>query len=146
MLLNKYKEIIIYLIFGVATTLVNFLVYTLLIEIFQAEMTVSNAVAWIIAVVFAFVTNKIFVFESKSSRISVVLKEMISFFGSRVISGSIEIFLPTLLFKIGLDFSLFGIKGFVAKALVSIIVIVLNYVFSKLFVFKKRGENNAKNS
>ncbi len=138
-LFKKYKEIIMYLIFGVATTLVNFVVYTIFVEALRVEMTVSNAVAWVVAVAFAFVTNKLFVFESKKAGVLHVLKEAVTFVGSRVISGAVEILLPTLLFKIGFDFDLFGIKGFAAKAAVSVIVIVLNYIFSKLFVFRKRG-------
>ncbi len=137
-LFKKYKEIIMYLIFGVATTLVNFVAYTVFIEVLNVEMTVSNAVAWVIAVAFAFVTNKLFVFESKAKGLGTALKEAVSFVGSRAVSGAIEIFLPTGLYAIGLNFDLFGIKGFVAKAAVSIIVIVLNYVFSKLFVFRKK--------
>ena len=139
-LFKKYKEIIMYLIFGVATTLVNFVIYTLLVKMLQVEMTLSNAVAWLVAVAFAFITNKLFVFESKPFNIKLLMKEVLSFFGSRIISGVIEITAPTLLFNIGFDFDLFSIKGFGAKALVSIVVIILNYVFSKLFVFKKHNK------
>lgn len=134
---EKHKEIIMYLIFGVATTLVNYAIYTLFVEVLQVEMTVSNMAAWLGAVVFAFITNKLFVFESRQLGFNVLIKEIFSFFGSRVLSGIIEIATPTLLYKIGFDFELFGIKGFAAKALVSVVVIILNYVFSKLFVFKK---------
>lgn len=140
-LFKKYKEIIMYLIFGVATTLVNFAIYTLLVKILQVEMTVSNAAAWLGAVIFAFVTNKLFVFESKQFNFKLLIKEAVSFFGSRIVSGIIEITAPTLLFNIGFDFDLFGIKGFAAKALVSVVVIILNYVFSKMIVFKKREKN-----
>ena len=136
-LLKKYKDIIMYLIFGLATTVVNWLVYTVCVKLFSMEMTVSNAIAWVIAVLFAFVTNKFFVFHSKAKTAPVVIKECISFFGSRATTGWLEIFLPTFFFAAGLKQSLFGIEGFWAKALVSILVIVLNYVFSKLIVFRK---------
>ena len=136
-LLKEYKEIIMYLIFGVATTLVNFVVYSVFVDILKADMTVSNAIAWMVAVSLAFVTNKLYVFNSNKRGLLPVLKEAVSFVGSRIISGIIEIFLPTVLYAIGFDFELFGITGFAAKASVSIIVIVLNYVFSKLLVFKK---------
>ncbi len=135
-LFKKYKEIVMYLIFGVATTLVNFVVYTVLVKFLSVEMTVSNAAAWVVAVTFAFITNKIFVFESKKNGAVAILREALSFYGSRVATGVIEIVVPTLLYKVGFDFDIFGIKGFSAKAVVSIIVIVLNYVFSKLFVFR----------
>ena len=65
-LLLKYKEVIMYLIFGVATTLVNWIVYSLLMKTSVVNMTVSNAIAWFTAVVFAYITNKLFVFESRS--------------------------------------------------------------------------------
>ncbi|MGN0538686.1 MAG: GtrA family protein [Candidatus Fimenecus sp.] len=137
-LIKKYKEIILYVIFGAATTAINWIVYTVCIKVFSLEMTLSNALAWIIAVLFAFVTNKVFVFESKDKSIVTILKEGVSFFGSRVATGVLEIFLPTLLFKIGLDQSFLGIDGFWAKAFVSVLVIILNYVFSKLIVFRKK--------
>lgn len=101
-------------------------------------MTLSNAIAWIIAVLFAFVTNKIFVFESKDKSLATILKEGVSFIGSRAATGALEILLPTLLFKFGLNQSFLGIDGFWAKAFVSVLVIILNYVFSKLIVFRKK--------
>jgi len=137
-LFHKYREIIMYLIFGVSTTLVNWIVYTLLVSLANANVTLANAVAWFAAVVFAYVTNKLFVFESKSWKTSVIIREIVSFFGARVASGVFEIFLPALLMKLGLDQAVFGIEGFVAKAVVSVLIIVLNYVFSKLFVFKNK--------
>ena len=87
-LLKEYKEIIMYLIFGVATTLVNFVVYSVFVDILKADMTVSNAIAWMVAVSFAFVTNKLYVFNSKKRGLLPVLKEVVSFVGSRIISAS----------------------------------------------------------
>lgn len=136
--MKKYKEIIMYLIFGVATTAVNWVVYTLLVTLMKAEVTFSNAVAWFVAVVFAYVTNKLFVFESRDTSIKTLVKEILAFFGSRVASGVIEIFLPTLLMAIGLNQAVFGIEGSVAKFAVSAIVIILNYIFSKLIVFRSK--------
>lgn len=138
--LLKHKEIIMYLIFGVLTTLVSLVSYALLIKFLPLSITAASAISWIIAVSFAFVTNKLFVFESKSSDTKTVLREALSFFAARGISGVVEIFLPELLFKAGLDFALFGVKGLVAKIIVNVIVIILNYLFSKLFVFKKAGD------
>ena len=71
-LLLKYKEVIMYLIFGVATTLVNWIVYSLLMKTSVVNMTVSNAIAWFTAVVFAYITNKLFVFESRSWNLTAV--------------------------------------------------------------------------
>lgn len=134
----KYKEVIMYLIFGVATTLVNWIVYSLLMKTSVINMTVSNAIAWFMAVVFAYITNKIFVFESKSWNPAEVWKEVVKFFGARIATGVIEIGGLPLLYYIGVKQSIFGVEGFLAKILVSVIVVILNYVFSKIFVFSTK--------
>ena len=135
-LLLKYKEVIMYLIFGVATTLVNWVVYSLLMKTSAVNMTISNAIAWFTAVVFAYITNKLFVFESKSWNVA----EVVKFFGARIATGVVEIGGLPLLYYIGVKQSLFGVEGFVAKILVSVIVVILNYVFSKIFVFNKKDK------
>ena len=94
----KYKEIIMYLIFGVATTGVNWVVYSLLMKAVlvhapgsdDVKMTVSNVIAWIAAVIFAFITNKLWVFESKSWVPKVAAREFVSFVASRLATGVIE--------------------------------------------------------
>lgn len=139
-LLLKYKEVIMYLIFGVATTLVNWVVYSLLMKTSAVNMTISNAIAWFTAVVFAYITNKLFVFESKSWNVVEVWKEVVKFFGARIATGVIEICGLPLLYYIGVKQSLFGVEGFAAKILVSVIVVILNYVFSKIFVFNKKDK------
>ncbi len=126
-----------YLLFGALTTLVSLVSYSLAVELLPFGITVASGISWVIAVTFAFITNKLFVFESKSREFKPVLREALSFFAARIISGVVEIFLPELLFKLGLDFSLFGVTGLVAKIIVNVIVIILNYVFSKLWVFRK---------
>lgn len=132
------KELILYVVFGVATTAVNWIIYTTMTMVMHIGMTLSNAIAWGGAVVFAFLTNKLLVFESKSMHWSVLLKEMLLFAGARILSGVFEVFLPTLLVIIGLDQKLWGIEGFWAKASVSVFVVALNYVISKILVFKKK--------
>lgn len=136
-LFQKYKQILAYLFFGVTTTLVNWCIYGLL-QTLRLDMTLSNAIAWLGAVCYAFITNKLFVFESKSFAFPVLLREIVSFFASRVASGAVEVFLPTLLYALGLNQTLFGLTGGVAKALVSVLVIVMNYVLSKFLVFRKK--------
>ena len=136
--LQKHRELIAYLFFGVTTTLVNWCIYGLLHEVLSLNMTLSNAAAWLGAVIYAFVTNKLFVFESKSLGLRKVLGEALAFFASRGFSGLVEIFLPTALFALGLNGALFGIEGGIAKALVSVLIIVMNYVLSKFFVFRKK--------
>ena len=132
------KEIISYLFFGVMTTAVNWVVYTAFVKFLGVNITVSNAVAWIAAVIFAYFTNKIFVFESKSFKPLTLLKELVSFIAARALTGVIEIFGTPLLVKIGLSQKLFGIDGAVAKIIISVIVIILNYVFSKILIFRKK--------
>ncbi len=135
---SKHKEILLYMLFGITTTAVNWCIYTLLHDILQLEMTLTNAVAWLGAMLYAFITNKLFVFQSRSAQRKLLLKEGAKFFASRAFSGMFEIFLPTALFALGLDQPLLGIEGGAAKALVSLLVIVINYVLSKFFVFGKK--------
>lgn len=160
-LFTKYKEIIMYIIFGVLTTLVNWVVYTVLIKLFGSAaesdvilfslfgrnismkifyIFIANFVAWVAGVIFAFVTNKIWVFESKSWRFGMVMKELWLFVLARLITGVLEWFGVPLLWAIGMDQDLFGIDGFLAKIVVSVIVVILNYVFSKLIIFRKKDE------
>ncbi len=137
------KEILRYLIFGVLTTLVNYIA-TILLSRFvftsqeSGQFTLCNALAWAVSVLFAFFTNKLFVFESKSFAPAVFAKEFISFTAARAVSGIIEIFMPEILMRAGLDRTLFGVRGMLAKLAVSIFVIIFNYVFSKLVSFRKK--------
>lgn len=138
-LIYRYREIIKYLFFGVATTIVNWIVYSAAIYINDNSMLICNTLAWCVAVLFAFITNKLWVFESRSWNSSLILKELIMFVGARIITGVFEIIGPSVLYAIGFTYSLFDIKGFWAKAAMSVIVIVLNYVFSKKLIFKTKG-------
>ena len=137
-ILSKYKEPISYLFFGGLTTLVNWIVYTISLKFFSEKVEISNVIAWIVAVIFAYITNKLFVFRSKGLSLKATIKEISLFFTSRITSGIIEIFGFPLLYYAGLNQSFLGIDGFIAKVLISILVIILNYIFSKLIVFKKR--------
>lgn len=137
-LMIKYKEIIMYLIFGVATTAVNWVVYSMLMSWTPVPMTFSNGIAWFVAVLFAYVTNKLYVFGSSSWKWDTLVKEIGKFFGARILTGIIEIGGLPLLYYCGVDQSLFGIDGFAAKIVISVIVVILNYVFSKIFVFKRQ--------
>ncbi|MDE6314597.1 MAG: GtrA family protein [Lachnospiraceae bacterium] len=137
--LEKYKEMIMYLIFGVGTTGVNWITYTIVAKTVNINLTIANCIAWVVAVAFAYVTNKIWVFESRSWAPSVLCKEIGLFLGARIVSGIFEIGLFPVLLFLGLNQAVFGIEGMVAKILISVLVIVLNYVFSKLLVFKKKS-------
>ena len=136
-LYQKHKEIANYLIFGVATTIVNWVAYSVLVKGFGMNEAVGNAIAVVVAVLFAFVTNKMWVFESKQRDAASLAKEALSFFGSRAVTGAIEIIGVPALQSLGLNQSLFGVKGMWAKIAISVIIIVLNYIFSKFIVFRK---------
>ncbi len=135
---SKRREVTMYLLFGVIVTLANWITYSLLVVCTPASVTISNFIAWVVAVVIAFLTNKFFVFENKGNSPKIILLEALLFLGMRVATGIFEIFLPTLLIWLGLNQSLFEIDGFYAKLIVSIIVVVLNYILSKLVVFSKK--------
>ena len=150
-LFEKYREIIAYLFWGVMTTLVSWLSYALFEFIFHAvpgtlfgvalSIQLANILSWICAVLFAYVTNKLWVFESKSWEAAVVWPELVKFISARAATGVLEIAGVPLLVRLGLDQTLLGREGFAAKILVSIVVIILNYVLSKLVVFRKNREN-----
>ena len=133
---REHKEVILYLIFGVLTTVVNWLAYAAFVWI-GLDINVSNILSWIVGVSFAFVVNKWYVFESRSLESRKVIKEFGSSVGARIFTGIIAILLFPLLYNIGLNQSLFGTDGFLAKIVTSVIEIVLNWIFSKCLIFKK---------
>ena len=137
LLYKAHSEVINYLFFGGATTFVNWCVYGLAVRLAGFSITIGNVIAWIMAVIFAFVTNKTLVFQSRSWRPLLVLREGSAFLGARIVSGIVEITGVPFLYRAGLDYPLLGIEGFAAKVTVSVIVIVLNYIFSKLFIFRR---------
>ena len=130
-LLKKYKFIILYGIFGVLTTIVNIATYGILYRCFDVSNIVSNIIAWVMSVLFAFVTNKLWVFESKSFNFSLFIKELGSFTVCRLATGVLDLGIMFL----GVD--LLEGPAMILKVVSNIIVIILNYVMSKFFVFKK---------
>ena len=142
-LYQKHKEIILYAIFGGLTTLVNFVVTFIIQKVFGlaaegTEFVITNVIAWVCAVAFAYVTSHIYVFESKAKGARAIAVEAGKFVGSRIFTGIIEMLLPSGLVAIGITGSLLSFEGFWAKAITGVVVIILNYVLSKLFVFKKK--------
>lgn len=133
---KKYKEIIMYLIVGVITTVFSWITYAIFIRFMP--MIVANALSWFVTVLFAYITNKVFVFESRSWKLMLVIREGLAFFGSRAATGVFEVLFQPALYAVGVRQSLFGVKGFVAKIITSAVVMVLNYVCSKLFVFREK--------
>lgn len=130
-LVEKHWDIVTYLIFGVLTTVVNYLVYLPIYNLLGASAAVSNAIAWVAAVAFAFLTNKPFVFKSHDWSAKTVLPELSKFVGCRVASGVLE----TLILLLTVD--ILGWNGNVWKIITSVLVVILNYVASKLLVFRK---------
>ena len=122
------KHLTLYIIFGVLTTLVNISVYLFLTKICGVNYLISNIIAWVLSVLFAYITNRRWVFESESHNI---LKEMSLFFSGRLFSGIVD----TLLMFLFID--ILFIDDFISKIIIQVIVIVLNYLFSKVIVFKK---------
>jgi putative flippase GtrA len=135
--LNKYKEIIAYLFWGGMTTLVSWGTYSLFVTVLQS-ISVANILSWICAVLFAFVTNKLWVFQSKEWAFRLVMPELLKFVSARLATGLLEIVGVPLLVYMGLNQRIAGIEGMAAKVLVSVIVVILNYVFSKLLVFREK--------
>lgn len=145
-LYKKYREIIHYLFWGGLTTLVSWASFSVVswaaAPFFHNTVTVliANIISWICAVAFAFVTNKLWVFESRDWSRRIVFPELLKFLSSRLITGALELVSVPLLVWIGLDQTIFDIEGIVAKIIVSVVVIILNYVFSKLFIFRNHTE------
>lgn len=137
-LMKKYQEIISYLFWGGATTVVSWGSYGFFNKGLSLSITVSNILSWVCAVLFAYVTNKLFVFQSKSWKWEVVGKEFGLFVSSRLLTGAFEIIMVPFCVYLGMNQALFGVEGAVSKIFVSIIVVILNYICSKLFVFKKK--------
>ena len=127
---NKYKEALLYLFFGGCTTLINIVTFFICRQ-FDLGINLSNVIAWVIAVIFAFVTNKLFVFDSKDMSSKKVFKETLSFFVFRILSLGVDTGIIYVMIE------MMKINELISKIVSNIVVIIVNYVFSKLFVFKK---------
>ena len=130
-LIDKHWDMVSYLFFGVLTTVVNYLVYLPLYNLLGISAAVSNIIAWAAAVAFAYVTNKPFVFKSHDWSMKTVLPELGKFVGCRAASGGLE----TVLILLTVD--ILGWNGNIWKLIISVLVVILNYVSSKLLVFRK---------
>ncbi|CDC07312.1 putative teichoic acid glycosylation protein [Clostridium sp. CAG:343] len=129
----EYKEVINYLVFGCLTTVVNFVCYYLFAKVLGIEEVISSGLSWLFSVLFAYITNKIFVFESKTTTIKEFIMEIISFFLARVLSGILcDVGTFAVMVKV------IGINDVVAKLITQIMVVIVNYVLSKWIIFKNR--------
>ena len=128
----RYYDLIMYLVFGVMTTAVNYLVYLPCYNLFGLSASVSNMISWVVSVAFAFLTNKPFVFRSHDWSAKVVWPELVKFVGCRVGSGVME----TVILFVTVDTLRWN--GNIWKLVTSVLVVVVNYVGSKLLVFRKK--------
>lgn len=133
-LLQKYRELILYVVFGGLTTLVNIVSYWLFAWVFGADELVSTVIAWVLSVLFAYVTNRIWVFRSQAKGGKAIAWEVLTFFGGRALSGGMDVGIMAIFVK-GLAFN-----DLVVKILSNILVIIVNYVISKWIVFHKKKE------
>lgn len=146
-LIEKYKELILYVIFGVLTTIVNYAVY-FGCKALHLPYQPSTVIAWIAAVAFAYITNRIWVFESKTCGAKAIIKEIVLFVGARLFSLVLEL----IIMFIGMDLLSAGertiilldktlpLGEFITKTVAQIVIIVSNYIFSKLVIFRKKRE------
>ncbi len=130
-LLTRHRDFILYALFGVLTTAVNYVIYLPLYNLAGLSATLSNGVAWLGAVLAAFLTNKPFVFHSHSWKMETLLPELTRFVGCRIGSGALE----SAILLVTVD--LLQWNGNLMKVATSVLVILLNYIGSKLLVFKK---------
>lgn len=132
-LIEQYKDVIPYIFFGVCTTLINIIVYWGTAHLFGMGTMVSTIVAWILAVLFAYVTNRKWVFYSTAVTSKEIISEMIKFFGSRVATGVVDGICMFIFVE------LLEWNDVIIKFSANILVIILNYIASKMIVFKKNN-------
>lgn len=127
----KYKEQILYIFFGGCTTVTNLVTYAVCTRILHINDYIAILISWILAVLFAYITNKIWVFESKTTNFKEFVRELVSFFAARIATLGMEY----VVMFIGVE--LFKINDMIVKIFVQFLVVVANYILSKLFIFKK---------
>ena len=130
-LIKKHYDILAYLFFGVLTTAVNYAVYLPCYNFLGLSASVSNVIAWVFAVAFAYLTNKPFVFKSHDWSAATVIPELTKFVSARIASGAME----TLIILVTVD--VLAWNGNIMKLVTSVLVVILNYIASKLFIFRK---------
>ena len=131
-LVKKYWDVLLYIFFGGLTTVVNYLIYLPAYNILGISAAISNMIAWVGAVIFAFLTNKPFVFHSHDWSAQTVGRDLMKFVSCRFVSGILE----TLILLLTVD--CLHWNGNIWKLVTQVIVIILNYVGSKLLVFRKK--------
>lgn len=128
------RETMLYLLFGVLTTVINIGLCGFMTQVLHWDVVVSNVLGWIVSVLFAFVTNKLLVFRSRQTNWKVVARETLTFFAARILSLGID----TLGMWLWVDIC-HG-NFWIAKVVMNIIVVILNYIFSKWIIFRKKPQ------
>ena len=135
---ERYKELLLYVFFGGCTTLINILVYFVCRQWLAMSVVSADVAAWFLAVMFAYVTNKLYVFESKSWRVQVVAKELAEFLAARLLSLGVDVVILYVTVEI------FGCLELLMKVVSNVVVIVINYIFSKWIIFRKDAAGQQK--
>lgn len=133
-LIDQYKSIILYLVFGGFTTLVNIGTYAFCARKLNFSTIISNLFAWFFSVFFAYITNRQWVFNSKASTMKEIVSEILSFFYCRLVTGILDL----ILMYVFVDS--IGVNDFIMKIISNIIVIVLNYIASKVIIFRQKKD------
>lgn len=131
-LYQKYRSFVLYVFFGGCTTIINIAAYTLCARVFDLGTIPANVVAWILAVAAAYITNKIWVFESKAWTTKAVIYEIMTFAACRIATGVMDL----VIMYVSVD--LLGCNDIIMKVISNALVIILNFVFSKLVIFKRK--------
>lgn len=131
---NKYKSLIMYVVFGALTTVVNMGAYYVSYNLLHIPNVPSTAIAWILAVAFAFVTNKLWVFDSPSFDAQTLKHEIPTFFGARIATGVLDVVIMYLAVDVA------HMNPTVWKLISNVLVIIINYIASKLIIFRKKSE------
>lgn len=130
-LIKNHRDLILYLIFGICTTLVNMFTYWFCAHILNFSVIFSTIIGWILSVLFAYITNRTWVFQSKATGSKQILKEITSFFSCRLLTGILDLIIMFVFVDI------LGMNDMLIKIISNVVVIVLNYIASKLLIFKK---------
>ena len=134
-LMKKYEELIMYIIVGVCTMIVSLVSYFIMANTLQMYYQAANIISWVLAVAFAYVTNKKYVFKSPYTSVQATTKELVSFVSSRVASLLVEILIMFFFVQVC------QIDDNIVKLMNQVLVTVLNYIFSKFWVFRKEKQH-----
>lgn len=134
---RKHRQIVLYLFFGVCTTAINTICYGILHEILLLNNVLSTMIAWLVAVIFAFVTNRAYVFESQRAGILERWSEFLSFFSCRILTGVLDV----LIMVLAVD--MLKWNSLVWKLISDAIVTLINYAASKFLIFRKSVKNGS---